>query len=162
MHGGGVKNDPPPLKSPKMIESLQNFAKTWKTTKIARKNEKIANFRIFFTPRGQKTPIFAIFCHFLAKFENAVTFEQIITERCLTPKMKDLIQYFQLKKKARPYLFSVFQNFASKLAKNSKIRKIRKNRLARVNILIFLRKIEIFNFFVKNNKFQHILSSLNH
>ena len=34
---------------------------------------------------------------FLAKFENAVTFEEIITERCLTPKMKDLIQYFQLK-----------------------------------------------------------------
>ena len=26
--GGGEKNDPPPLKSPKMIESLQNFAKT--------------------------------------------------------------------------------------------------------------------------------------
>ena len=80
---------------------------------------------VFFLPRGgKKTPIFAIFCHFLAKFENAVTFEEIITERCLTPKMKDLIQYFQLKKKARPYLFSVFQNFASKLAKNSKIRKI--------------------------------------
>jgi hypothetical protein len=105
-----------------MLETLQKFAKTQKTMKKARKNEKNCKFSHFFTPRGQKTPIFAIFaifCHFLGKFENAVTFVQIITERCLTPEMKDLVQYFKVKKKAGSYLFFlVFQNFALNLPKN--------------------------------------------
>ncbi len=145
----------PPSKIAKNDWIAQQICKNVKKHEKSKKKWKNCKFLKFFTPRGKKrrfSRFFAIFCHFLAKFENAVTFEQIITERCLTPEMKDLVEYFKLKKKAGSYIFSVFHNLASKLPKNLKIRKYRKNRknrLARVNISIFWKKILFFAFFSK-------------
>ena len=72
---------------------------------------------------GQKWPKLGIFIDFLTYFQNSITLRIFFPQKSLTPEMKDLKSFFNIKYKPKAHLQLFFSIQYRKMVKFDKIAK---------------------------------------